>query len=278
MSGIRDICRKHRLNVSILRDLADSSVCAKEEESTSSAGPASSVTKKPATFIPARAKVKAEDKGPVPPAYPPPRTVEKKEKVEHQDRQPLHQPATLNPKHPLKNRMRSERVDRLLNETEWDHVKEWVEFEPILGLNDGDLDELFVDADAKDNKRNFITYVAGDESLRKEMKVRVNCKYWATDTQVKYPAWMSEFVKTTLGRKYGEAEWETLEDRVGVYDFIRYPEESDRYEKMCIFLQEPRTSRDNISYMASRVFDPEIDQSRIGTISKKQRNFDQRRN
>ena len=81
------------------------------------------------------------------------------------------------------------------------------------------LEDLFEEDDrkaAEKGKRphNFMTYY-GEEHLRKEMKVRINCKYWPWDTKVPFPPHMSKFKKTTLARVMKEdAEGKVAEAEV----------------------------------------------------------------
>ena len=67
--------------------------------------------------------------------------------------------------------------DKIVNAPETG--KAWIDFDPIWDMSDDQLEELFAESDKKTKTRNFLTYVTGSESLRKEMKVRVNCKYQA---------------------------------------------------------------------------------------------------
>ena len=65
--------------------------------------------------------------------------------------------------------------------------KAWIDFDPIWDCTDEMLEALFEEADKKELIRNFVTYVTGPESSSRDKKVRVNCRYHALDTVVKYP-------------------------------------------------------------------------------------------
>jgi len=162
-----------------------------------------------------------------------------------------------------------------------------------IELGDQILEGLFEDEDAKaleKNKKphNFLTYY-GPEHLRRELKVRANCKYWPWDTKVGFPDYMSKYRKTTLARVEkedgvadGESTWVVVEDRVDANhktDYWDFPEcGEDGYEKMVIFLQPPREVTDGTVYI-SRMCDQDLDdkydlrsnRSSVATVSRKHR-------
>ena len=142
-------------------------------------------------------------------------------------------------------------------------------FDPIEAdprdLSDEELGKIFEPYMKK--HREFIAYV-GDEHLRKEMKVRVNGKFWPQSSKVKYPPYMKNFKKTTMVRFDGEAEWECLQDRV---DPDEEMENAKGIYMMAVFMQEPRYTRNNVAWMASKMFDPDIDGEHMATMKAKQR-------
>ena len=134
-------------------------------------------------------------------------------------------------------------------------------------------------------KRNFITYYGPDE-LRQNMKIRVNAKYEPWDTKINYPPSMKDFRKTTLARDWRSLEWEVIEDRVPA-DFVTYSDDMASmphgYEKMLVFLQEPRYNFRDEVYFCQEMFDEhslagfqglqDIDQAEVRTVTKKQRSL-----
>jgi hypothetical protein len=131
-------------------------------------------------------------------------------------------------------------------------------------LRDEELDKIFAPYIQK--HREFIAYV-GDEHLRKEMKIRVNGKFWPKTSKVKYPPYMKNFKKTTMVRFDGEVEWRCLQDRVDPGEEMN---DAKSIYMMAIFMQEERYTRDNVAWMSTKIFDPEID-GEIATMMARQR-------
>jgi len=142
-------------------------------------------------------------------------------------------------------------------------------FDPIgadpRDLSNEELSKIFEPYIKK--HREFITYV-GDEHLRKEMKVRVNGKFWPQSSKIKYPPYMKNFKKTTMVRFDGEVEWECLQERVDPDEEMA---DVQGIYMMAIFMQEARYTRDNVAWMASKIFDPDIDGEHMATMKAKQR-------
>ena len=77
-------------------------------------------------------------------------------------------------------------------------------------MSDRELSKLF---EERPTTRNFITYL-GKDDLRKEMKVRVNCKFLPIDSKVTFPPHVEKFKKTTMVRYEGRSTWKVVEERV----------------------------------------------------------------
>jgi hypothetical protein len=103
------------------------------------------------------------------------------------------------------------------------------------------------------------------------MKVRVNCKFLPIDSKVTFPPNMKKFKKTTMVRCEGRSTWKVVEERVDANASIETSSLAEKVAQMCVFLQEPRITRDGTAYFCERDFDAEFDSCRIGTMNKKQR-------
>jgi hypothetical protein len=79
-----------------------------------------------------------------------------------------------------------------------------------IEMSDRELSKLF---EERPSTRNFIAYLCKDD-LRKEMKVRVNCKFLPIDTKVGFPPRTKKFKKTTMVRYEGRSTWKVVEERV----------------------------------------------------------------
>ena len=67
--------------------------------------------------------------------------------------------------------------------------------------------------------------------------VRVNCKFGPRDTKIKFPPYMKNWRKTTMGRTRDGGGWILIEDRVDMYQIS---EEVDHCDRLCIFAQAPK--------------------------------------
>ena len=66
---------------------------------------------------------------------------------------------------------------------------------------------------APKRSRNFTTYYGGEDHDRKEIRVRVNGKFYPKDTGIAYADYMKRFVKTTMVKSKGSDTWKCIEDR-----------------------------------------------------------------
>ena len=102
---------------------------------------------------------------------------------------------------PLRPKERSKKMRELVDET-GTTGEEGVDFEPT-DMPDEVLDKLF----DRTGHRNFITYVCGSKRERKELRVRVNCKYSPKDTRITFPLAMAEYRKTTMAKWSDDDHW-----------------------------------------------------------------------
>ena len=168
------------------------------------------------------------------------------------------------PRKPIQfGRARDPKIQQKIDDTD-DTGNGWVDFDPTE-LPEDDLSCIMKDHTKQTGlSKNFITYHGGTPETRKELKVRVNGKFRATDTAIQTAPYMRGYVKTTMMKKTLEGSWEVLEDRVNIEDVTLCGEQS--WIHMLIFAQELRTTRANIAYVADRVFSLDLDAARIGTL------------
>jgi hypothetical protein len=105
-------------------------------------------------------------------------------------------------------------------DTNWDPIE----------MSDRELSKLF---EERPNTRSFIMYL-GKDDLRKEMKVRVNCKFLPIDTKVTFPPRVKKSKKTTMVRYEGRSTWEVVEGRVPAYAFAETFSMAGKVEEMCV--------------------------------------------
>ena len=160
---------------------------------------------------------------------------------------------------------REERKDKSTDDP-WIWKTADTNWDPI-DVSDRQLSKLF---EERPTTRNFITYL-GEDDLRKEMKVRVNCKFLPIDSKVTFPPNVKKFKKTTMVRYEGRSTWKVVEERVPAYAFAETSSMAGKVEEMCVFLQQPKITKDGTAYFCVRGFDPEFDSCRIGTMNMKQR-------
>jgi hypothetical protein len=150
--------------------------------------------------------------------------------------------------------------------------KAWVDFDPTE-MPDWKLDALCLEnGEERNNHRNFIRFI-GPDGIRKERKVRVNCKYHPKDTAVSCPTDMWWYKKTTLVKRRGNVRWEIIEERVSTEHIMQSAPRND-IERMCVFLQEERRDDLGCAYYChdqERVFDSKLDSKCVATMSEKQR-------
>ena len=87
-------------------------------------------------------------------------------------------------------------------------------------------------------KRNFATYWdpatndIGDINKDNRTMVRVNCKFDPNDTKIKFPPYMKNWKKTTIGRSRDDGGWILIEDRADMYEINN---EFNHCNRLCIF-------------------------------------------
>ena len=68
-----------------------------------------------------------------------------------------------------------------------------------------------------------------------------------------------------------KADWVVLQDRAYPDEVKWYNDMKYKYDRMLIFMQEPRQTRRGYAYLNQRIVDLVEDQEKSGTISRKQR-------
>jgi hypothetical protein len=115
-------------------------------------------------------------------------------------------------------------------------------------VSDRQLSRLFGE---KQNTRNFITRL-GKDDLRKEMKVRVNCKFHPLDTKISFPPNMKNYKKTTMVRYEGRTTWKVVEERVLAYAFTETSSMAEKVELMCVSAGAEENKRRNCLFLRKR--------------------------
>ena len=113
------------------------------------------------------------------------------ERLREMAEQPSASRARITPR--SQQRARGPKMARKKGQADQAHCS-WIDLD--LTEIPGSVIDLFADSDAKKSTRSSITYF-GPDGLRREMKVRVNGKYWPDNTMVMYPPCMWSYVRNT---------------------------------------------------------------------------------
>lgn len=117
-----------------------------------------------------------------------------------------------------------------------------------VDLDHHDMPDSELDASSmgRKDKRQFLTNVGGQERDREEMKVRLNGK--------SNPPATKTFKKSTLVKYENANDWVTLGDGVPANNaidvYVEKPDERGRVVKMMIFMQELKTTKTGVAYVA----------------------------
>jgi len=105
---------------------------------------------------------------------------------------------------------------------------EWKDLDP-RELPDVQLSEFF---EGREKTKPFITYVGGQKSDRKEVKVRVNGKFKPWDDKVSFPPHMENFKKTTMVKYTDDSTWHVVATRVAATEILEMKDLDREVEKL----------------------------------------------
>jgi hypothetical protein len=101
------------------------------------------------------------------------------------------------------------------------------------------------------HERNFITYL-GKDDLRKEMKVRVNCKFHPLGSKISFPPNAKNYKQTTMVRYAGRTTWKVVEERVPAYAFTETSSMAEKVELRCVSAGAEENERRSCLFMRTK--------------------------